>query len=69
MRTELVARAVTLAFAAIVASGAAVADTRSQAAQSPWGPDDQIGRLNLMTDASRAAILSRVSGGRRHPRG
>ena len=64
MRTELVARSVTLAFAAIVASGAAVADTRSQAAQSPWGPDDQIGRLNLMTDASRAAILSRVSGGR-----
>lgn len=32
--------------------------------ESPWGPDDQIGRLNLMTDASRAAVLSRVAGGR-----
>lgn len=32
--------------------------------QSPWGPDDQIGRLNLMTDGSRAAVLSRVAGGR-----
>lgn len=35
-----------------------------RAAKSPWGPDDEIGRLNLMTDASRAAILSRISGGR-----
>lgn len=33
-------------------------------ARSPWGPDDQIGRLNLMTDASRAAILARIAGGR-----
>jgi len=32
--------------------------------KSPWGPDDQIGRLNLMTDASRAAILGRIDGGR-----
>ncbi|MBU1193048.1 MAG: cyclase family protein [Gammaproteobacteria bacterium] len=30
---------------------------------SPWGPDDEIGRLNLMTEQSRAAILSRVTGG------
>ncbi|NET48476.1 MAG: cyclase family protein [Merismopedia sp. SIO2A8] len=31
---------------------------------SPWGPEDELGRLNMMTDASRAAILSRVSGGK-----
>ncbi|MCD9085710.1 cyclase family protein [Stenotrophomonas sp. SY1] len=31
---------------------------------SPWGPTDEIGRLNLITEASRAAILSRVSGGK-----
>lgn len=31
--------------------------------QSPWGPDDEIGRLNLMTDASRASVLARISGG------
>lgn len=30
---------------------------------SPWGPKDEIGRLNLMTDDSRAAVLSRVRGG------
>ena len=29
---------------------------------SPWGPKDEIGRLNLITPASRAAIMSRVSG-------
>ena len=29
---------------------------------SPWGPDDEIGRLNLMTPESRAEILARVDG-------
>lgn len=31
---------------------------------SPWGPKDERGRLNLMTDASRAAVLSRLRGGK-----
>ena len=31
---------------------------------SPWGPDDEIGRLNLITETSRATILSRVRGGK-----
>ncbi len=31
---------------------------------SPWGPNDEIGRLNLITPESQAAILSRMSGGR-----
>lgn len=31
---------------------------------SPWGPGDQIGRLNLMTERSTAQVLSRVAGGR-----
>ena len=52
-----------LALAAALAAGPAFAD-RPQAATSPWGPDDQIGRLNMMTDASRAAILSRLEGGK-----
>lgn len=30
---------------------------------SPWGPEDEIGQLNLMTDSSRAEVLSRLSGG------
>jgi hypothetical protein len=32
--------------------------------RSPWGPGDEIGTLNMMTEASRAAILSRVAGGK-----
>lgn len=32
--------------------------------QSPWGPDDEIGRLNLMTPKSQAAILARLAGGK-----
>lgn len=31
---------------------------------SPWGPDDEIGTLNLMTDASRLAVLTRVVAGK-----
>ena len=30
---------------------------------SPWGANDEIGRLNLMTAESRSAVLSRISGG------
>src|SRR5215472_6931374 len=30
---------------------------KNKAAQSPWGPADEIGALNMMTDASRLAIL------------
>ncbi len=33
---------------------------------SPWGPNDEIGRLNLMTAESQNAILSRVSGGKNY---
>src|SRR3979490_1761381 len=32
--------------------------------RSPWGPDDQIGRLNQMTPASHAEVLARVDGSR-----
>lgn len=43
------------------------APTESSAARvvgtSPWGPKDEIGRLNLITEASRQAILARITGG------
>ncbi|HEV7305097.1 cyclase family protein [Ensifer sp.] len=48
--------------AAVIAGflgGTAVAQ---EVGRSPWGPKDEIGRLNLMTPASRAAILSRIAG-------
>ena len=48
-------------------SQSSVAETRSEhkraVGTSPWGPEDEIGRLNLMTSASRENILSRISGG------
>ena len=31
---------------------------------SPWGPDDEIGRLNWMTPASRADALARADASR-----
>ena len=53
--------AIVCALAAIVAT-AAMAEERT-VGQSPWGPDDQLGRLNMMTEQSKAAILSRISTG------
>lgn len=38
--------------------------TRPAVGRSPWGPDDELGSLNRMTDASRAAVLSRIAGGK-----
>lgn len=52
-----------LAVIAVLVPGAAVAE-RPEVGSSPWGPTDELGRLNLMTDASRAAVLSRVDGGK-----
>lgn len=49
-----------LVFLAAAGTAAAAGD----AAVSPWGPNDEIGRLNLMTDATRAAVLSRIAGGK-----
>jgi kynurenine formamidase len=55
--------------AALLAAGLSAAPTLAQTAKpsvgvSPWGPQDEIGPLNLMTDASRLAILGRISGGK-----
>lgn len=53
---------IALVLATVFATGVSVAADRTVGI-SPWGPDDEIGRLNLSTEASRAAILSRVAGG------
>lgn len=50
-----------LALLAMLAT-TAVAQER-KVGTSSWGPEDEIGRLNLMTAESRAAVLSRVAGG------
>lgn len=46
------------------ADGPGAPSDRPQVGRSPWGPEDERGALNRMTEASRAAVLSRVSGGR-----
>ncbi len=43
-------------------SGAGAPPVRRTVGTSPWGADDELGRLNLMTAASRAQILARVDG-------
>jgi len=48
-----------------LAQGDAVAQIATNEAQkSPWGPADEIGTLNMMTDASRLDILKRIAGGK-----
>lgn len=44
---------------ALCASASAAA-TAPMVGRSPWGPDDQLGRLNLITEESRAAVMSRA---------
>ncbi len=54
----------TLALLVTVLGGASPATAAERTVgKSPWGPTDEIGRLNLITTESRAAILSRISGG------
>ena len=38
-----------------------VASAQNHVGESPWGAKDELGRLNLITPASRADIMSRVS--------
>ena len=52
-----------LMFAPLVFVTAVGARTKPQTVgKSPWGPNDEIGTLNMMTPASQAAILARVDG-------
>ncbi|HEY0845461.1 MAG TPA: cyclase family protein [Noviherbaspirillum sp.] len=55
-----------LALSALLAASLSAAATghAGEVGTSPWGPGDEIGRLNLITPESRAAILSRVDGRR-----
>jgi len=59
----MTAKPLSAALLALTLAAPAAADTAT-VGQSPWGPDDQLGALNLMTEASRAAILARIDGGR-----
>ena len=56
-------RLMALSFAAALAVTNIASGSEPVVGTSPWGPDDEIGRLNLMTESSRAAVLSRLEGG------
>jgi kynurenine formamidase len=45
-------------------AGAQAQIAKNEAAKSPWGPADEIGTLNMMTDASRSDVLKQVAGGK-----
>ncbi len=47
----------------VLGAGIGIALAGDRVGKSPWGPEDEIGRLNLMTPASQQAILSRIQGG------
>ena len=59
--TSTVMLLVTAIFTGTLAVGAIAAE--GIVGRSPWGADDEIGRLNLMTAKSRASIMARVKGG------
>lgn len=59
----------TAKFCAVVAlvtvcAGAQAQITKDVAAKSPWGPTDEIGTLNMMTEASRFDILKQIASGK-----
>ena len=49
---------------AVAATEADAQIAKNVAAKSPWGPADEIGTLNMMTDASRFDVLKQVAGGK-----
>jgi kynurenine formamidase len=49
---------------ALVSGQAGAQIAKNVAAKSPWGPADEIGTLNMMTDASRLDVLKQIASGK-----
>jgi kynurenine formamidase len=49
---------------AVLFAGSPAGAEGDQAGRSPWGPKDEIGTLNMMSDASRLEILQRIDAGK-----
>ena len=65
MYTSLTTSMWALVCASLLTLGATAGQTTvGGAAQSPWGAADEIGRLNMMTEASQLAILKRIASGK-----
>lgn len=52
-----------LLLAGMLVASPLLAKTHPTVGKSPWGPEDELGRLNLMTPESQFRILSRISSG------
>lgn len=63
MANHRIAKTLLTTTALLVMMSSAFSDNR-HVGQSPWGADDEIGRLNLITEQSRSEVLSRISGGK-----
>jgi kynurenine formamidase len=66
MKRLLAATGMTCALVVLLGSSAGVQAqiAKNVAAKSPWGPADEIGTLNMMTDASRFDALKQIAGGK-----
>ena len=60
-KTGMICAAVALV---VGSAGVQAQIAKNVAAKSPWGPADEIGTLNMMTDASRSEVLRQVTGGK-----
>lgn len=64
---QLVAKIGTICVVVVFIAGSATVQAqiaRNVAQKSPWGPDDEIGTLNMMTDTSRLEVLKEVASGK-----
>lgn len=64
---RLLAKTGKLSVAVVLVVGSAGVEAqiaKKVAAKSPWGPVDEIGTLNMMTDVSRFDVLKQVAGGK-----
>ncbi|HEX7811684.1 MAG TPA: cyclase family protein [Burkholderiales bacterium] len=65
MKSKIAILGFVVAVGLAVATGSAFAQiAKNVAAKSPWGPADEIGTLNMMTDASRFDVLKQIAGGK-----
>ena len=65
MKSRMLLWAIAGAVGIAMGSGLAAAQVaKNVAAKSPWGPADEIGTLNMMTEASRFDVLGRIASGK-----
>jgi len=62
--SSIFATALLIAGLALAPHEAAAQIAKNVAAKSPWGPTDEIGTLNMMTDDSRFDVLKQIAGGK-----